>query len=90
MSEKLRECPFCGGNKLEISNIEGSEETWISCFCGIDSSIFPTKDKAVNNWNTRHDPQHETVEELNKFIEFMYAKYNNDLVDCLTEFRAKQ
>lgn len=60
-SDKLRPCPFCGSNDLELNNTH-SASYWISCACGAEmhGKDFDGKSRpahreavksAVNRWN---------------------------------------
>ncbi len=68
MSEKLRECPFCGElPELNMMNVYGKTGSSIkysyTCSnCGL-LMIEWDKEKLIKSWNTRHQPKHETVQQ---------------------------
>lgn len=53
MSEKLRECPFCGTSAI----LDGTGGLWIiACSnneCAIDTYARDTAEEAITAWNTR-------------------------------------
>jgi len=56
MSEKLKPCPFCGGEaKLHIGHFGCSVTCW-GCDIGHLGSER-TREHAVGSWNTRHKPK---------------------------------
>jgi hypothetical protein len=63
VSEKLRECPFCGRTDMDVGEYDFIE--YVSCECGARCHGYHD-DQAVKRWNTRHEPKHETVEEWEK------------------------
>ncbi len=83
MNEKLRECPFCGG-EVEIFVPEKGFFR-ICCktaFCdlGYPEAWYNDKIKLIKDWNTRHEPKHETVETIisraNGLIDYVILKSN--------------
>lgn len=51
MSEKLKPCPFCGGEAKLTKAIYGA---WIQCLgCRADSTMMPCVESAGKAWNTR-------------------------------------
>ena len=69
MSEKLRECPFCGDSidsPEGINQNDGSYAYMLQCCnCGLSMFDF-TKVGLIKNWNTRHE---QTVENIcNKIL----------------------
>jgi Lar family restriction alleviation protein len=54
MSEDLKPCPFCGSNALELQNLVGDDDFFVSCEdCGIQQIANHTSDEAVQKWNRR-------------------------------------
>lgn len=80
--EEIRECPFCGSEELIISEyfpqenevyIYFSKRYAIKCDyneggCGVEGTHCKSLEEAIELWNTRHTPKHETVEQLRRFI----------------------
>lgn len=51
---ELKPCPFCGGTNIEINIIVDTPQAYLKCRrCGIEQSIYPTKEDAIEAWNTR-------------------------------------
>ena len=74
MRDKLKECPFCGSDKVQIlyptSAFGGRYE--IKCSCGLwirSTNNCDNKELLVDKWNTRNIPKHETVEGLRYELE---------------------
>ena len=58
MTDKLKPCPFCGGNNLGYKNIYGGYTHEFKVFCrkcGSEGSAKGTKRAAKNVWNRRAD-----------------------------------
>lgn len=52
MSEKLKPCPFCGGDDLRYMFYGGC--TVVHCaYCGIDGPVGADDDEAAEKWNRR-------------------------------------
>ena len=51
---KLRECPFCGGEADTMEVVMGGWCVICSCGCRLDS--FDTEEEAINAWNKRTMP----------------------------------
>lgn len=63
MREKLKPCPFCGGNKLTVSRYFGLNCYTVRCInedCGMKvvTDFAKTKKEAIELWNTRPNPWH--------------------------------
>ena len=54
MSEKLKPCPFCGG---DARLLDGLGEYWVFCVCRSSGPLCSSKDEAIRKWNTRHTEQ---------------------------------
>lgn len=53
MEEKTKSCPFCGAIKVEIIRTN-RQACWVRCYtCGAESSSSPSREQALENWNTR-------------------------------------
>ena len=64
MSEKLRECPFCGSEvKMEFPALHRYRINCANCALVMWDD---TENKLIKMWNTRHEPKHETVAEWEK------------------------
>ena len=59
MTEKLKPCPFCGGEAMIISEINYHHVRCVKCFTITD--WYKTKEEAIEAWNTRADSQHENT-----------------------------
>jgi hypothetical protein len=101
MNEKLRECPFCGGERKDPESsgyyLEHNEDCYMR-----EMSLVPRIQfipfKKLQNWNTRHEPKHETVEEWENrtgktypddgpvWIKSRYYKYHDDLTASHTDW----
>ena len=71
MSDKLRECPFCGDVPIEdvMKDSYYRDRFTIECFnCGLQMWDI-AKDSLHRDWNTRTTPKHETVEHDKLFRE---------------------
>ena len=54
---ELKNCPFCGGEKITIEGIEVEGITWyrskcITCFS--EGQIFANESETASAWNQRH------------------------------------
>jgi len=92
--DKLKPCPFCGGEgKTEFLDVDKSTEKIHSAFCDDDNCVgsncmwadFPTKEKAIAAWNTRADDQ-RTVKLLEALEAEIVARRNSIRVWSLNEF----
>ena len=65
MSDKLKPCPFCGGNAVYIEKRDIFISKFVTCAkCGIETRRnYLRKDKAIEHWNTRK-PMERLVERL--------------------------
>lgn len=65
MSDKLRECPFCGSyEKLFKYHSENCFLLLLTDALTCDAEV--SQEESLNSWNTRHQPPHETVEQWEK------------------------
>jgi len=54
-AEKIKSCPFCGSNKLEVMRTN-SDACWIACAnarCLATACYHPTREGAIRKWNRR-------------------------------------
>lgn len=72
MSEKLLNCPFCGG-EASVEEVDHYGKTMFSCGCTTENcmgyqsmAVFNRKKEVVQYWNTRH--QTTEVSELQKEV----------------------
>jgi len=79
MNDKLRECPICGNKELIIKDYGPQDNEVYKYFsrrysilcvytgngvgCGLESGHYKTPEEAIDIWKTRHQPNHETVQE---------------------------
>lgn len=62
MSEKLKPCPFCGG-EAKLCHGNAAPFWYITCTkCSYYTLDFQDKDEGISAWNTRHN--NKTVEEM--------------------------
>jgi len=58
LENKLKVCPFCGSQKLEILEwaFEGEAPTYqIECQgCGASGAVHTTQEEAIEDWNERY------------------------------------
>lgn len=75
MSEKLKHCPFCGG-EASIYEVSNDEENFVGymvscddCDCG--TTVFNVRDTAVQSWNKRtaHKREKEMVQIISALVE---------------------
>ena len=64
MSEILKPCPFCGGNKLTVTRYFGLNCYTVRCIneeCGMKvvTDFTKTKKEAIEMWNTRAEASKE-------------------------------
>ena len=86
MTDKLKPCPFCGGEAIlnkRISSYDGTAFYGVLCVntgcCDIPSLY--TKDQAVDKWNTRK-PMDRIVEQLEGLPNVNSDYWNfSDLID---------
>lgn len=61
MSEKLKPCPFCGGNNLSV---EGITFYWVECIdCNASISGHETEEQAIEAWNRRASAEQKEEQE---------------------------
>ena len=57
MSEKIKCCPFCGSDQVEIARAN-EKACWVECFlCSARSKSAASREKAIANWNRRKKPR---------------------------------
>lgn len=91
MTDRLKECPFCGGEgKLEINREMGGTQYQVlctNCPTTVGRHWFWKKEDAINSWNTRK-PMDRIVERLKEvsFIDWD-EKYidNGECLICLVD-----
>lgn len=66
MSEKLKACPFCGGEaeRVDIEDGENIGGSFVHCTeCDASGNIeFGFKENFISNWNRRHQEQEASSE----------------------------
>ena len=81
MTDKLKLCPFCGGEAIFMSDLSESYNfvTCTDCYCR--TQVFATKTTPIKIWNTRR-PMDSIVEQL-KRLPNVNSDYWNfaDLID---------
>lgn len=67
MTDRLKKCPFCGGEgKLEINREMGGTQYYVlctNCPTTVGRHWFWKKEDAINSWNTRK-PMDRIIQEL--------------------------
>lgn len=61
MSERLKPCPFCGGENVRVK----SSARWgyfVSCSCCAVGPSDGNRDGAIHRWNTRVDPSQMSLD----------------------------
>lgn len=69
MSDKLKPCPFCGG---EAEFISGVGFFCVSCsFCCGETNLYNTGQEAIEAWNKRNQPTFtpNELDEIRKALE---------------------
>lgn len=69
MSETLKNCPFCGGNDIEILTYEEEYHTRnvAECMdCGARGVVSSSIDDAIETWNTR--PEEDRLKAENEAL----------------------
>ena len=79
MSDKLRKCPFCGSTP----EMEEDYSSKLRCLPSINVFCFNPECPICNkrfdklDWNTRHEPKHETVEQLHELsLEYLHSRHD--------------
>ena len=63
--QKLKPCPFCGGEALKCVSFIAPNMHWVLCKnCHAAPDVHATEAKAIAAWNTRHTPDREAVAKL--------------------------
>lgn len=61
MADKLKPCPFCGGEAY-IAHRKGAYDFWnyyCGCVdCGVETLGYDREKEAIKKWNNRHSPWH--------------------------------
>ena len=74
--EKLKLCPFCGGEAESDFGFDHTNKTYfyVNCLqCGAETNHFKTKAEAITAWNTRADSWIPVSERLPKDEEQVIA-----------------
>ena len=59
-NRKLKPCPFCGGNKIEIRTDDDGISWYIFCNdCGVMCGYAVSEDEVVEVWNKRAEREEE-------------------------------
>lgn len=89
MTEKLKPCPFCGGNKVSISQgLKGGcvKAHYIECEdCAASSEMHFSIDSAVEAWNSRtnmHTELESAIDYLKEEID-CYKSSEAELINLL-------
>ncbi len=53
MSEKLKQCPFCGGKRVSIYMARDWRRRVAICNCGVEGPSKKTNQLAIKAWNRR-------------------------------------
>ena len=96
---ELKNCPFCGGEKITIEGIEVEGITWyrskcITCFS--EGQIFANESETASAWNQRHSavkvatvdlkPLYDLADEWEKQGNFFTSeKYSDELRKVLKQ-----
>lgn len=66
-SDRLRPCPFCGGEDVVVERYEHHEGAWryrvicTDCMARVDSGLWQRRHQAVEAWNRRKGPAGEEM-----------------------------
>lgn len=61
-SEKLKNCPFCGGDAYITTFTKNYPSQYVTCrLCAAMSTVCANNDAATNSWNTRRTPEAVTI-----------------------------
>ena len=75
MEDRLKPCPFCGGEAELLNN--GHDYFWVICMnreCGCEMSGMDSLKAAYEQWNTRK-PMDRIVEQLEKVMDYNEKSY---------------
>lgn len=84
MNDKLKPCPFCGGEaKMYRGSIWNSKVRWISCEndgCKIqpETPAYDNEDEAIEAWNIRAEIQ----EDYKRKAKFYYEQCKAYGIEC--------
>ena len=74
MTDELKACPFCGGNRIATS------KNWINCInCGAMIQCDTENNNPITAWNTRHEPDtlpQWAIEAIEQGIEYAIVNAN--------------
>ncbi len=77
MTDKLRECPFCGG-EAELRKYHNELENYVVCVrCASRTPFVNTAGDAIKRWNTRK-PMDRIVEQLEGERKSILGKYDHN------------
>lgn len=81
MTDKLRECPFCGGDAMLRNRCMNTQNYVVCENCGAVSKITETESDAIKAWNNRK-PMDRIVEQLERLPNVNSDYWNfADLID---------
>ena len=82
MTDKLRECPFCGGNNVDVFNWEVTfQGDYFKAYCkDCDFELKPqrTEEEAIKAWNKRSY--------IDEIVEQLEEEKNHCCVGCYEDY----